>query len=62
MADVTAMVQDSATTYAPPQPADVTMAAPTDAAAAPDQPAVPEHISETLYIQNLNERIKVDGM
>lgn len=28
-----------------------------------DAPAVPEVIaSETLYIQNLNEKIKVDGM
>lgn len=28
---------------------------------APDVPAEPEFISETLYIQNLNEKIKVDG-
>lgn len=35
------------------------------AAAAPEVPAVPEepeYISETLYIQNLNEKIKIDGM
>lgn len=30
-----------------------------DATAVPT--ALPEHVSETLYIQNLNERIKVDG-
>jgi U2 small nuclear ribonucleoprotein B'' len=27
----------------------------------PSVPAEPEFISETLYIQNLNEKIKVDG-
>ena len=30
--------------------------------AQPEAPAAPEHVSETLYIQNLNERIKIDGM
>lgn len=28
---------------------------------APEVPAEPEYISETLYIQNLNEKIKIDG-
>lgn len=28
---------------------------------APAAPAEPENISETLYIQNLNEKIKIDG-
>ena len=32
-----------------------------DANAAPEVPAEPEVMSETLYIQNLNERIKIDG-
>lgn len=35
------------------------------AAAEPEAPAVPEepeYISETLYIQNLNEKIKIDGI
>ena len=30
-------------------------------AAEPAEPAEPEYVSETLYIQNLNERVKVDG-
>lgn len=30
--------------------------------AVPDEPKEPEITSETLYIQNLNERIKVDGL
>lgn len=28
---------------------------------APEEPAVPVNASETLYIQNLNEKIKIDG-
>lgn len=28
----------------------------------PIVPTEPEYISETLYIQNLNEKIKVDGI
>lgn len=62
MADATAISQGAsvaATTYSASQPADVTMASPPATTAAP--PAVPEFVSETLYIQNLNERIKVDG-
>ncbi|KAJ3485229.1 hypothetical protein NLI96_g5108 [Meripilus lineatus] len=39
---------------APPVPVDPT------AQAAPQAPAEPEFISETLYIQNLNEKIKID--
>ena len=39
---------------APPVPVDPT------AQAAPQAPAEPEIISETLYIQNLNEKIKID--
>ena len=38
---------------------------PVDAAAAvavPAAPAEPEHVSETLYIQNLNEKIKIPVM
>ena len=30
--------------------------------AQPEAPAVPEHVSETLYIQNLNEKIRIPGM
>lgn len=29
--------------------------------AAPAAPVEPEIVSETLYIQNLNEKIKIDG-
>ena len=29
--------------------------------AQPEAPAVPEHVSETLYIQNLNENIRIPG-
>jgi U2 small nuclear ribonucleoprotein B'' len=29
--------------------------------AEPAAPTEPEYISETLYIQNLNEKIKIDG-
>lgn len=32
------------------------------AAAPPAPPPQPEHISETLYIQNLNEKIKIPGL
>lgn len=28
---------------------------------APDSSSIPEHVSETLYIQNLNEMIRIDG-
>jgi hypothetical protein len=28
---------------------------------APDSSSDPEHVSETLYIQNLNEMIRIDG-
>lgn len=35
--------------------------APTAPDAAPQPPAQNEVASETLYIQNLNEKIKVDG-
>lgn len=50
---------------APPVP-DVMegVVADTAAAAAPADPVVPEEpefASETLYIQNLNEKIKIDG-
>lgn len=34
---------------------------PIDAVAAPASPSKPEFISETLYIQNLNEKIRIDG-
>ena len=37
---------------------DVVPSAPTE----PPVPAEPEYISETLYIQNLNEKIKIDGI
>jgi hypothetical protein len=30
-------------------------------ATAPEAPAEPEYKSETLYIQNLNEKVKVEG-
>jgi U2 small nuclear ribonucleoprotein B'' len=42
---------------APDAMQDVVSSVPTEAAA----PEEPEHISETLYIQNLNEKIKIDG-
>lgn len=45
----------------PPAPdamQDIVTSAPTE----PPVPAEPEHISETLYIQNLNEKIKIDGI
>jgi len=45
---------------APPAPdamQDIVSSAPTEVIA----PEEPEHISETLYIQNLNEKIKIDG-
>jgi hypothetical protein len=45
---------------APPAPdamQGVVSSAPAEIAA----PEEPEHISETLYIQNLNEKIKIDG-
>ena len=49
---------------APPVPADQTMEDSSSlvppAGSAPQPPAEPEQISETLYIQNLNEKIKVD--
>jgi hypothetical protein len=28
---------------------------------APDSSSIPEQVSETLYIQNLNEMIRIDG-
>lgn len=28
---------------------------------APDSSSIPENVSETLYIQNLNEMIRIDG-
>ena len=30
--------------------------------AVPDSSSNPEHVSETLYIQNLNEKIRIDGL
>jgi hypothetical protein len=30
--------------------------------AIPDSSSNPEHVSETLYIQNLNEKIRIDGL
>jgi U2 small nuclear ribonucleoprotein B'' len=46
---------------APPSPdamQDVVTSVPTE----PPVPAEPEYLSETLYIQNLNEKIKIDGI
>jgi U2 small nuclear ribonucleoprotein B'' len=50
------MAEVSAAPAAPEAMQDVISTEPT-----PDVPEEPEVISETLYIQNLNEKIKVDG-
>ncbi|KAK7040850.1 hypothetical protein VNI00_009446 [Paramarasmius palmivorus] len=58
MAEISAppVPADASTISAPP----TTEATPTPATSTPQPPAQPEHISETLYIQNLNEKIKID--
>jgi U2 small nuclear ribonucleoprotein B'' len=43
---------------APDAMQDVVSSTPTE----PTAPEEPEYISETLYIQNLNEKIKIDGI
>ena len=52
------MAEALALSTAPDAMQDVISDAP---AVVPEIPQEPERISETLYIQNLNEKIKVDG-
>lgn len=50
-------------TLPPPEAVQPTISDPTDGvAAAPAAPQEPENVSETLYIQNLNEKIKIPGI
>jgi hypothetical protein len=49
------------TEIAAPQPSDAMQGVVSSAPVEVATPEEPEHISETLYIQNLNEKIKIDG-
>jgi U2 small nuclear ribonucleoprotein B'' len=58
MAEISAAPVPADSTISAPQTAEAT---PTPATSTPQPPTQPEHKSETLYIQNLNEKIKIDG-
>ena len=51
MSDINAVTASDTTSIEIPIPID----------SVPESSSIPEHVSETLYIQNLNEMIRIDG-